>query len=245
MPWFKVDDKLAFHHKTMLAGTPAMGLWVRAGAWSASVLTDGFIPTHMVTAMSDGDTTLVSRLVDAGLWHESPGGYLFHEWEEVQPSASAIRQSRVDEAERKARWRASKKGSAGDNSTSAQSRGDTEGTSGGTLWDEDGTSPDPDPTRPDPTSPSSGRTSSGKRAKPELPLPDDWEPTDSHRKMAGEAGLDLAYEARQFRLHAETKGRRAKSWNAAFSMWLNKAGHDYRPTQQQRRPVHLVSEAFQ
>lgn len=34
MSWFKVDDHLAFHRKTLAAGNEAMGLWVRAGSWS-------------------------------------------------------------------------------------------------------------------------------------------------------------------------------------------------------------------
>jgi len=43
MPWFKVDDTLAFHAKVVAAGNAAMGLWVRAGAHSMQQLTDGFI----------------------------------------------------------------------------------------------------------------------------------------------------------------------------------------------------------
>lgn len=35
MPWFQVDDQLSFHAKVIAAQNPAMGLWVRAGAWPA------------------------------------------------------------------------------------------------------------------------------------------------------------------------------------------------------------------
>ena len=51
MPWFKVDDNLAFHHKVVAAGNAAMGLWVRAGAMCAQQLTDGFVPDHMVNTL--------------------------------------------------------------------------------------------------------------------------------------------------------------------------------------------------
>ncbi len=84
--WFKVDDTLAFHHKTVAAGVSAMGLWVRAGSWCAQTLTDGFVPEHMVPALADGDAGLAGRLVEAGLWRRVKGGYTFHEWAEHQPS---------------------------------------------------------------------------------------------------------------------------------------------------------------
>ena len=41
MTWFRVDDTLAMHPKVYAAGNAAMGLWVRAGAWSMQQLTDG------------------------------------------------------------------------------------------------------------------------------------------------------------------------------------------------------------
>ena len=47
MPWFRVDDTFSHHAKVMAAGNAAIGLWVRAGAWSMQQLTDGFIPTHV------------------------------------------------------------------------------------------------------------------------------------------------------------------------------------------------------
>ncbi|ATE56163.1 MULTISPECIES: hypothetical protein [Actinosynnema] len=54
-------------------------------------------------------------------------------------------------------------------------------------------------------------------------LPADWAPTDAHRDRAAQLGLDLAHQAELFRLHAETNGRTAKQWNAAFTTWLIKA----------------------
>ena len=110
MPWFKVDDTLAFHAKTVAAGNAAMGLWVRAGAWSMQTLSDGFVPTHM--ARSLGSRSEVARLVDVGLWVEKDDGYLFHEWTQRQPSrvqveadreASRVRQAKGRERARKKR----------------------------------------------------------------------------------------------------------------------------------------------
>ncbi len=58
---------------------------------------------------------------------------------------------------------------------------------------------------------------------PEVPLPGDWSPTKSHADRAKENNIDLADQAVRFRLHAETHGRLAASWNAAFTTWLMNA----------------------
>lgn len=111
--WFKVDDQLAFHAKVVMAGNSAMGLWVRAGAWSSAHLTDGFVPSHMVAAMANMANDMANgsdadALVMAGLWDEVEGGYQFHDWGKFQPSAQEAKEKR--EATRKARSEAGKRG---------------------------------------------------------------------------------------------------------------------------------------
>lgn len=104
MAWFKADDQLPFHPKVLAAGNAAMGLWIRAGTWSSSQLTDGFIPTAIASAMAnecDADA-----LVDANLWDRVDGGYQFHDWADFQPSAEEEREKRA------ARKRAGRKGAA-------------------------------------------------------------------------------------------------------------------------------------
>lgn len=54
-------------------------------------------------------------------------------------------------------------------------------------------------------------------------LPADWAPSEAHKALAAERGINVEYEASLFRLHAETHDRKAVRWNAAFSMWLTKA----------------------
>lgn len=108
MPWFKVDDNLAFHAKTMLAGNAAMGLWVRAGSWSAQQLTDGHIPSHIITAL--GTHAQAGKLVSSGLWEFAEGGYRFHQWSERQPNSDSVRAERFAARERMAELRAKKKG---------------------------------------------------------------------------------------------------------------------------------------
>lgn len=85
MSWFKVDDKLAFHPKVLAAGNSAMGLWIRAGAWAADQLTDGFVPTNMIAVLG-GKPADAKALSQAGLWVAEPGGYRMHDWTHYQPT---------------------------------------------------------------------------------------------------------------------------------------------------------------
>ncbi len=82
MTWFKVDDNLVFHRKTVAAGNAAMGLWVRSGSWCAAHLTDGFIPDHMIAIL--GSAAQMQKLVKAGLWITVEGGCQFHGWSRHQ-----------------------------------------------------------------------------------------------------------------------------------------------------------------
>lgn len=103
MPWFKVDDTLAFHAKTLAAGNAAIGLWVRAGSWSMQTLSDGYIPAQVARQL--GNAREATRLVTVGLWDEVDGGYLFHEWELRQPSRAKVHADREANAERLREWR--------------------------------------------------------------------------------------------------------------------------------------------
>lgn len=100
MTWFKVDDGLAFHAKVVLAGNAAMGLWVRAGSWCAQMLTDGFIPDHMISAL--GTKAQAKALIETGLWVREESGYRFHEWLEYNPTAEEVRADQARKHEAKA-----------------------------------------------------------------------------------------------------------------------------------------------
>ena len=106
IPWFKVDDTLAFHTKTLAAGNAAMGLWVRAGAWSMQTLSDGFIPAHVARQL--GTNREAARLVFASLWVETDDGYRFHEWDQRQPSRAKVHTDREANTERLREWRRKK-----------------------------------------------------------------------------------------------------------------------------------------
>ncbi len=95
--WFKVDDRLAFHLKSIRAGNSAMGCWVRAGAWSSSpeVLTEGYIPPEIAAHL--GSTEDWASLRRAGFVEEpSDGrqGHQLHDFLKYNPTAETVRAER-------------------------------------------------------------------------------------------------------------------------------------------------------
>ncbi|MFD2081560.1 hypothetical protein SAMN05421678_106260 [Actinopolymorpha cephalotaxi] len=104
MPWFRVCDTFAFNDKTVAAGNAAIGLWVRAGSWSAQNLTDGLVPKHMVTALG-GTTAQARKLVDVGLWETTDDGYRFIDWDDAQPTRQEVQQDRAAARDRMRRTR--------------------------------------------------------------------------------------------------------------------------------------------
>lgn len=140
MPWFKVDDGFANSEPVMRVPrryrASVIGLWTLSGTWCAKELTDGRVPVHMIEELA-GTTAQAAWLVTAGLWAETPEGYEFIGWDKYQPTRAEVEESRRKEAERKARYR--------------MSRRDTPGTPPSVPQVSQQESGHPDPTRPDPT----------------------------------------------------------------------------------------------
>lgn len=134
MPWFKVDDSFHSHPKVMATEAAALGLWVIAGSWCSSNLTDGFVPDHVLPRLLPGSAKLAKKLIAAGLWVRAERGYLFHDWQCFNPTAEQVRADRASTAERQRRFRENRNGV-----TNGGSNGVTHGVSHSA------------PTRPDPT----------------------------------------------------------------------------------------------
>jgi len=92
MPWFKVDDKFHEHPKVVEArvegGWSAVGVWLGAGTWCNSHLTDGQVP-HSWVALNDAHAE-AAALVKAGLWVETDGGFEFKDYMDYQPSKAEV-----------------------------------------------------------------------------------------------------------------------------------------------------------
>lgn len=90
MAWARISDDFHDHPKVAeltvdLEGLAALGLWTLALTWvRADRRRNGEIPTGIALrlAASNGKQ-LASRLVEANLWDEIPGGYRFHDFDQV------------------------------------------------------------------------------------------------------------------------------------------------------------------
>jgi hypothetical protein len=103
MGWTKVDDRLAFHRKTIKAGNAAMGLWVRALSFAGGDQRDGFVEYEV--ALSMGTQQEADTLCRVGLWVEEMDGYRFHGWDEYQLTTEQWDKKKADAAERTRAWR--------------------------------------------------------------------------------------------------------------------------------------------
>lgn len=55
------------------------------------------------------------------------------------------------------------------------------------------------------------------------PLPDDWAPTDAHRRLAERRGVDVDHETEQFRAYSAAYGKTYANPHEAFRWWLGRA----------------------
>lgn len=232
MAWGKVDDNLAFHPKVIQAGNEAMGLWVRALSWSMQVLSDGHIPSGMVSAFCGDDAA--KKLVDAGLWIEQNDGFQFRDWAEYQPTKETVLAERAAAKARMARVR-------GKNVTRIH-----ENTGPGSLERSDVvraniTRSSASPTRPDPKV-LKEPLDSAKRA---TRIPDDFSISPEMSKWAETTvpGLDLKSHTGIFVDYWQSaSGQNAvkKDWNKAWQVWMRK---EFMRTPIQQRSVNHTSLA--
>lgn len=185
MPWFKIDDMLHSHPKARKAGLEAMGLWTLAGSYSSGYKLDGQIDSEWVFGKKRGKV-LANRLVSAGLWHKNghsceecpqpldASGYVFHDWDDNNPTSEEVEAKRASDRERQRARRARLSGTAPvtpQGVTPIVTR-DTSRTSGVSH----GTPTRPDPTRPkdNPPNPPEGGARRPRRDDP-APAPDPWD----------------------------------------------------------------------
>lgn len=71
--------------------------------------------------------------------------------------------------------------------------------------------------------PADGADAPRTKSKRAHQLPDDFEPTEKHRALAGELGVILIDEFAKFRDYHRAKGSTMKDWNAALNNWLRNA----------------------
>ena len=224
--WFKIDDQLAFHPKVMAAGNEAIGLWVRAGAWCSAYLTDGRIPKTVAHGMASdmaNAIALANGLLMAKLWLDDGDHYVFHDWDEFQPSASKelARREEISEKRKlagqkgaKARWSKTDDGKS-DGKCHSKSHGKTMAPG----WQTDSPVPVPVPT----LSPNGEREPArAKRKRPAHSLPDGWEPRQQEIDACIEKGIDPNRLAADMRNWAASKGEKRADWDATFRTFISR-----------------------
>lgn len=224
MPWFKVDDSFWGNPKQTACPASAIGLWVRAGSWSAQQLTDGFVPRHMLS-MFGARPKDAADLVSSGLWETTEGGWVFHDWSSWQPSRRQVEEQRAAAAARKQSWRDKRGAERTRNANVPMGHG------GDTPVPERVTDaavlvPRPDPTRPDRSS--YGTTEESGPRKRGHRIPDDFAVDDALRKWAGETvpNIDVDFETGKFVDYWQAAaGRNATKldWRKAWQVWMRDA----------------------
>ena len=66
---------------------------------------------------------------------------------------------------------------------------------------------------------------SNARARKTTQIPTDWKPSDEHRALADQLGIDCDTEARKFQDRALDTGTQSADWDAKFRIWLMR-GHE-------------------
>lgn len=119
MPWAQLDDEFFRHPKARAAGKDGRALYLAALCYSASQLTDGFVPHNalaVIAAEAEVRPSLARRLVDVGFWHEAGhgckacpqpqgDGWVIHDYLERQTSRAEVEAKRAEWRDKKKRWR--------------------------------------------------------------------------------------------------------------------------------------------
>lgn len=239
MPWFKVDDHLAFNVKVLTAGNTAMGLWIRAGSWSAAQLSDGVVPGAIVAALG-GSPADAAALVEVGLWDAVEGGWAFHDWAEYQPTKAEVLAARAKTRDRVAKHRASR--------ASDHAGNDERHDVGNTVTPVDTADVSTHaPTRPIPT-PSTDVEGGGPRKRAHR-IPDDFAVTTAMQAWAAERTplVDVNSATERFCNHWRAKaGRDATKldWTATWRNWLIR-DQDDRVNRQKLTPTQRAAAIVQ
>lgn len=92
MGWAKFDDAFTDHPKVAAAGPWGELLAMRGVIYCARQETDGFIPTGQLARLAAGIPSpklKAATLVSVGLWEETDGGWLIHDFLEYHPSKAS------------------------------------------------------------------------------------------------------------------------------------------------------------
>ena len=115
--WVRLDSGIARNHKIlalldMKDGHRAVCAYTFGLGYCGEQGTDGFVPRNALPFIH-ARAADAARLVEVGLWHTDPGGWLVNDWKEYQPSnEESERRSTKARTAAAARWAKPRAGSA-------------------------------------------------------------------------------------------------------------------------------------
>ncbi|BAD54863.1 hypothetical protein [Nocardia farcinica] len=268
MAWGRLDDKLHSHAKTMRIPREhrcaAMGLWTMATSWCNDHETDGVLPAYMVEELA-GTRDLAEWLCRVGKWAAVPDmshrdetgrpitvpeteldrakidaaeAFLVLNWDQYNFTAAQLSARREAEAERKRKWRESKKPKP-------------EGSPADVPPGQAGQSEDVPPMSPLNPNPNPSLSPNGDRERPRkraTRLPDGWMPSEDTIAWAKREhpNVDLRRAHEKFTNHWLSKsGKDATKvdWNRTWRNWIindderaqSRTGTEGGPTRRQQK----------
>ncbi len=109
MSWFHLDDNFPDHRKVAGLSDAAFRLHVAGLAYCSRGLTDGIIPADDVPRLVRRyKPSARTELVDGGLWVESLGHYLIHDYLDWNDSRERVMEKRQKAAKRRAAYEVSR-----------------------------------------------------------------------------------------------------------------------------------------
>lgn len=105
MAWVRIDDTVPHHRKHLKAGPAAAWLWVCCLAYAQRHLTDGFVPAEALPMLGvvKGAEKLMETLVDVGLMERHDGGFLVHDYLDLNDTREEAIERRQERHETKAK----------------------------------------------------------------------------------------------------------------------------------------------
>lgn len=93
MTWIKLDNTCPDHPGLVGLSDAAFACWVRGLCYASRHLTDGFLPRAALRTL--GTAKAAADLVASGRWHETPEGWLIHDYEEHQRTRDEVEERRA------------------------------------------------------------------------------------------------------------------------------------------------------
>lgn len=113
MSWIRLDDNFPDHPKTIGLSDKAFRLYISGLCYSSQYLTDGYLSAPVVRRLDGFEG--VQELLSAGLWSQTPDGFLIASYTEYQSTKEEVEKAKKANADRVARYREKQKANGSNN----------------------------------------------------------------------------------------------------------------------------------